>query len=125
MSSASLAGCSILVCEDEPLIALDIANAFSNAGARVVTASSLAQAFTAIEDDPPSAVILDHALSDGESSQFRECLKQRNIPFVLYSGYPGEHGAATDKAVSVSKPASPRLLITTVEGLLRRRQIAY
>jgi hypothetical protein len=27
MNSASLAGCSILVCEDEPLIALDIANA--------------------------------------------------------------------------------------------------
>jgi DNA-binding response OmpR family regulator len=113
------------VCEDEPLIALDIANAFSNAGARVVTASSLAQAFMALEDDPPSAVILDHALSDGESSQFRECLKQRNIPFVLYSGYPGEHDGVTDKAVSVSKPASPRLLITTVEGLLRSRQIAY
>ena len=114
------------MCEDEPLIALDIANAFSNAGARVVTADSLAQAFTAIEDDPPSAVILDHALSDGESSQFRECLKQRNIPFVLCSSGTLENMApATDKAVSVSKPASPQLLITTVEGLLRSRQIAY
>ena len=124
MSSASLAGCSILVCEDEPLIALDIANAFSNAGARVVMASSLAQAFIAVEDNPPSAVILDHALSDGESSQLRECLKERNIPYVLYSGYPGEHDVAADKAVSFSKPASPQLLVTTVEGLLRSHQIA-
>jgi DNA-binding response OmpR family regulator len=124
MRSASLAGCSILVCEDEPLIALDIANAFSNAGARVVTASSLAQAFIAVEDDPPSAVILDHALSDGESSPLCDCLKVRNIPYVFYSGYPGENDGATDKAVSVSKPASPRLLVTTVEGLLRSRQIA-
>ncbi|MFZ0851569.1 MAG: hypothetical protein WAO08_20460 [Hyphomicrobiaceae bacterium] len=42
MSNASLAGCSILICEDEPLI--DIADAFSNVGARVVTVRSLAQA---------------------------------------------------------------------------------
>ena len=69
MSNASLAGCSILICEDEPMIALDIANAFSDAGARVVTVRSLAQAFIIVEDDAPSAVILDHALSDGESSQ--------------------------------------------------------
>ena len=124
MSRASLAGCSILVCEDEPLITLDIANAFSNAGARVVTVHSLADALIALEDDPPSAIILDHALSDGESSQFRECLKERNVPFVLYSGYPGEHDGATDKAVSASKPASPRLLVTTVEGLLRSRPTA-
>jgi CheY-like chemotaxis protein len=53
MNSASLAGCSILVCEDEPLIALDIANALSNAGARVVSAYSLADALTALEAEVP------------------------------------------------------------------------
>ena len=70
MSNASLAGCSILICEDEPLIAIDIADAFSNVGVRVVTVRSLAQAFIVIEDDAPSAVILDHTLSDakGESA---------------------------------------------------------
>jgi hypothetical protein len=51
MSNASLAGCSILICEDEPLIAIDIADAFSNVGVRVVTVRSLAQAFIVIEDD--------------------------------------------------------------------------
>jgi DNA-binding response OmpR family regulator len=124
MNSASLAGCSILVCEDEPLIALDIANALSNAGARVVSAYSLADALTALEAEVPSAVILDHALSDGESSQLREYLKERNIPHVLYSGFPEEQVRAADKAVSLSKPASPDLLVTTVEGLLRSRKIA-
>jgi cytoskeletal protein CcmA (bactofilin family) len=52
-----------------------------------VEASSLAQAFIAVEDDPPPAVILDHALSDGESSQLRDLLKGRNIPYVVHSGY--------------------------------------
>jgi DNA-binding response OmpR family regulator len=124
MGSASLAGCSILICEDEPLIAIGIADAFTDAGARVVTVHSLANAMIAVEDEVPSAVILDHALSDGESSQLRECLRERNIPYVLHSGYPEEHDGANDKAIYVSKPASPQHLLTTVEGLLRSRQIA-
>jgi DNA-binding response OmpR family regulator len=125
MSSASLADCSILICEDEPLIALDIAEAFSNAGARVMTVASIGDALTALEDEVPSAVILDHALSDGESSQLRECLKERNIPYVLHSGYDAKaQDASAAKAASVPKPASPQLLVTTVEGLLRSRQVA-
>ena len=80
MSSASLAGCSILICEDEPLIALGIADAFSHAGARVLKVRSLADALIAVEDEVPSAVILDHALTDGESSQLRECLKAAEHP---------------------------------------------
>ena len=77
MSNASLAGCSILICEDEPSIALGIADAFSRAGARVLKVRSIADALIAVEDEVPSAVILDHALTDGESSQLRECLKER------------------------------------------------
>ena len=84
MSNASVAGCSILICEDEPLIALGIADAFSRAGARVLKVRSLSDALIAVEDEVPSAVILDHALTDGESSQLRECLKGRNIPYVLH-----------------------------------------
>ena len=51
------------------MIALGIADAFTNAGARVLTVRSLADALIAVEDEVPSAVILDHALSDRESSQ--------------------------------------------------------
>jgi DNA-binding response OmpR family regulator len=117
MSNASLDDCSILICEDEPLIALSIANAFSEAGARVVAVKSLARAFVAIEKDAPSAVILDHALSDGESSQLCAYLKERNIPYVLHSGYRN-HGVVADGVVSVPKPAAPQMLVSAVEGLL-------
>jgi DNA-binding response OmpR family regulator len=100
------------------LIALGIADAFTDAGARVFTVRSLADALIAIEDEVPSAVILDHALTDGESSQLGECLKERNIPYVLHSGYSArEHDGATDKAVHMPKPASPQHLVTAVEGL--------
>ena len=107
------------------MIAMGIADAFTHAGARVVTVHSLANALIAVEDEVPSAVVLDHALSDGESSQLRECLKERNIPYVLHGGYLGEHDGAAAKAVYVPKPASPQQLVTTVEGLLRSRQIAH
>ena len=117
MSNASLADCSILICEDEPLIAIDIADAFSNVGVRVVTVRSLAQAFIVIEDDAPSAVILDHALSNCESSQLCAYLKERNIPYVLHSGYANPDVAA-DAAVILTKPAAPQLLVRVVEGLL-------
>ena len=120
MKSASLAGRLILVCEDEPLVAIHVANAFTDAGARVVTARSVRDALAAIEGGILSAAILDHALSDGDSSLLCERLKEQGIPFVLYSGYSHLDGACGD-AVHVSKPASPEVLVTTVVGLLHRR----
>src|SRR5437899_2733138 len=87
MQSISLAGRLILICEDEPLIAIDIANAFTDVGARVVSARSLKSALIAAEDPDLSAAILDHALGDGDSSQLCERLKERNIPFVFHTGY--------------------------------------
>ena len=121
MKSTSLAGRSILVCEDEPLIALSIADAFTGVGARVVTARSFASALIAVENEVPSAVILDHMLSDGESAQLCKRLKQRNIPYVLHSGYGIFDGAYGD-AVQVPKPANPDVLVTTVLALLQRRR---
>jgi DNA-binding response OmpR family regulator len=119
MITASLAGRLILICEDEPLIALDIANAFTKAGARVVTARSLREALVAADDGALSAAVLDHVLQDGDSSELCERLKERNIPFVLYSGFSKVDGACSD-AEHVIKPASPDVLVTTVLDLLRR-----
>lgn len=124
MASASLAGCSILVCEDEPLIALSIANALTEAGARVVSVRSVAHALIVVRDEGPSAVILDHALSDGESLPLRERLKERSIPYVLHSGFSNLDGACSS-AVHVPKPANPQVLVTAVLGLLRRRPILH
>ena len=42
--SNSLTGCLVLVVEDEPLVALDIAQSFKAAGAQVVTSRTLEDA---------------------------------------------------------------------------------
>jgi DNA-binding response OmpR family regulator len=84
---ASLKGRLILIAEDEPFIALDIAQAFENAGARVIRARTLNEALLGIEAPGLSAAILDHALSDGDSPEICGRMTERNIPFVTYSGY--------------------------------------
>jgi DNA-binding response OmpR family regulator len=119
-----LTGRSILIVEDEALIALDIVRAFEIAGARVLSTTTLAQALILVERDGLSAAVLDHGLSDGDSSKLCERLKQLDIPFVVHSGYSSFEGACRD-AVFVAKPANPEVLVTTVAGLLRNRPISH
>ena len=84
---ASLKGRVILIAEDEPLVALDITLAFEDEGAWVIRAHTVNEAPLGVEDPSLSAAILDHAFSDGDSSKVCERMKERNIPFVTFSGY--------------------------------------
>jgi DNA-binding response OmpR family regulator len=118
MIRPTLAGKSILVVEDEPLVAMDIAMEFESRGARVALAHNLKDAQGLIEADGLSAAILDHGLQDGNSTQLCERLAERHIPFVTYSGYHGLDGPCT-KGVVVEKPAPPSVLVSTIESLLR------
>ena len=120
MMQQTLAGRSILVVEDEPLICLDIATEFEKTGAHVLQTHSLKEALKLIEADGLSAAIVDHALQDGNSTELCERLDERGIPFVTYSGYNRVEGACT-KGVMVEKPAHPSVLVTTVAALLRHR----
>ena len=118
-----LVGRSVLIVEDEPLIALDIRRAFEAAGARVVVMRSLQSALAAVEAPDLSAAILDHALGKDDSSQLCERLEERDIPFVIHSGYSNLEGACSE-GVAIDKPSHPQVLVTTIVGLLRCRPIA-
>jgi DNA-binding response OmpR family regulator len=117
-TNTGLSGHLILVVEDEPLIALEIARALEDAGAQVVKTSTLKHALEIVEQDGLSAAILDHALGEEDASQLCERLKQRRIPFVMYSGYETLEGACHN-APHVSKPIHPSMLVATMAGLLR------
>ena len=70
-----------------------------------------------------AAAIVDHALADGDSSEICERLRERNVPFVTYSGFANVEGACAE-AEHVNKPASPSVLVATVTGLLASRPIS-
>jgi DNA-binding response OmpR family regulator len=118
-----LVGRLILIVEDEPLIALDIRRSFEAAGARVVVMRTLETALAAVEDPDLSAAILDHMLGKDDSSRLCKRLKERDIPFVIHSGYSSLEGACSD-GVEIDKPTPPQLLVTTIAGLLRSRPIS-
>ena len=112
-----LDGRLILIAEDEPLIALDITMAFEEQGARVIRARTLNEALVGVEDRGLTAAILDHTLSGGDSSTIYARMKERNIPFVTYSGYDDLDGVAHG-GVHVKKPARMSVLVDTVKGFL-------
>lgn len=117
-----LTGRLILIVEDEPLIACEIMQGFEDAGAKVIMARTLTDALRAVEDPDLSAAILDHGLGDGDSLTVCERMKQRDIPFVTFSGYDlDEDGRG---GVHVKKPASMSLLVATMKGLLADRPIS-
>ena len=93
MQRPSLEGRSILIVEDEPLIVMDITQEFEATGAALTTTNTLKHALILVEHDGLSGAILDHALGDGNSSLLCARLKERGIPFMIYSGYNTVEGA--------------------------------
>ena len=118
MSRPHLKDSSILVVEDHPLIVMDISLAFESAGAHLTTTNTVKHAKLLVEHDGLSAAILDHALSDGDSTSLCTRLTERGVPFLLYSGYPTSDGACKD-APRLMKPASHEQLLDAVEALIR------
>jgi len=114
-----LRGRSILVVEDEPIIALDIADAFEQVGAEVVTSFSLREALGLVETDRWSAAVVDHLLQDGESSPLCQRLSERDIPFVVYTGF-AQLGGACGQAEQVVKPADTGSLVAKITSLIDR-----
>jgi CheY-like chemotaxis protein len=115
-----LIGRSVLVVEDEPLIAMDVAQWLETAGASVSVARTLSDALNKVEVPGLSAAVLDHRLGDGDSSQICDRLDARNIPFVVYSGYAMLDGPCSE-GKQVSKPVRPEELVVAVVDLLRAR----
>jgi DNA-binding response OmpR family regulator len=118
MHNAELAGCSILLVEDQPLIALDITQELEAAGAMVTSTNTLEHALILVEHDGLAAAILDHGLPDGDSSLLCGRLKARKIPFIIYSGH-STVGDDCESAIHIAKPAGEGELSSTLARLIR------
>ena len=117
MARPSLEGHSILIVEDEPLIVMDITQEFEATGAALTTTNTLKHAVILVEHDGLSGAILDHALPDGDSSLLCARLKERGIPFLMYSGFNTVTGACAG-ALHIAKPAGEGALVAAMEKLI-------
>ncbi|WP_426130237.1 response regulator [Pararhizobium sp. PWRC1-1] len=107
---------SILILEDEPLIALDHDEIVGQAGfTQVAIFSTCASAHEWLKSNTPSVVLLDVGLRDGPCSEVATVLTNRGIPFVVCSGSSREDaGPAFLHATWVSKPCIPEELIAAL-----------
>jgi DNA-binding response OmpR family regulator len=119
MKNLALSGCSILVIEDEPLVALDLRQTLESAGAYVFAATQLAHALQLAGHPDVSAAVLDYRLGQEDSAPICSVLQRRGVPFLFYSGYDDVHRIWPD-AVRVPKPAGVHRIIDAVAGVLRR-----
>jgi DNA-binding NarL/FixJ family response regulator len=110
--AGSLSGRTILVVEDEPLVALDVAETIKGAGASVLLSHTLKDGLRLAEHADLSAAVVDFGLSDGEANELCERLNRR--------GVPGHVAEACGGSVVVPKPASPGALIDALSKALAR-----
>ena len=115
MKSQTLSGLTFLVVEDEPLIAMDITVALEDEGAKVTTTTTLKHAMLLVEHDGLAGAIVDHSLGNGDSAVFRSRLKERGIPFFVYSGFQ------VDGEPYLTKPATPDQLVAAMQSLMQKR----
>ncbi|HEX8415141.1 MAG TPA: hypothetical protein VF637_14850 [Sphingomicrobium sp.] len=86
-----LHGARILVLEDEYFIAEDLADALRSAGAEVVgPVGSLPQVEGPLAAGGITGALLDMNLRGEQAFELAERLRERDVPFVIVSGYSGE-----------------------------------
>lgn len=99
----------ILVVEDDPIIALDMAAMVENCGGRALgPAGTVDRALRLIEEADPEAGVLDINLGRERIWPVARALADRSIPFVLATGYSRiEIDPAFQDTPLLSKPVMP------------------
>jgi CheY-like chemotaxis protein len=116
-----LKGRRILIVEDEPLIAMDIASGLKTAGCLIVgPAATLDSARRLIAEVDFDAALIDGNLGGQPVDELALALTQKNVPFVFVTGYGRDslpHGFR--EALVLCKPFEPKELRATLEAVLR------
>jgi len=112
----SLVGWSVLVVEDESLIALGLKELFEAEGANVYVASTPTEALRIADEVVLSAAVLDFGSRGDANAPLCQTLRAYKIPFMYYTGYD-DLKERTVGAPVVTKPASGLMLITTLVSL--------
>ncbi|HEU4961195.1 MAG TPA: response regulator [Sphingomonas sp.] len=116
-AQSSFAGSTILIVEDEYLIADDLARDFAGQGATVIGPfATLDDALERLDEHRPDMAVLDINLRGDAVFPLADALSARNIPFVFATGY--DAGSIPDRFVRVprcEKPVRSRALLGALE----------
>ena len=117
---------SVLLLEDETLIALGIEATLTSNGFDVMEpCQSVREAEDLLRDRVPDVAILDINLGRERTSfSMAETLQERGIPFMFLTGYTNstvQFPVSLEAVSRLSKPVMEAQLLEALEGLLKQR----
>lgn len=109
----------VLVVEDEPLLAFDLAQHLTTAGYEVVgPAASVARALELFASEGCDIAVLDINLGQETAEPVAMEMKARGVPFVTVTGYSSDqHPPAFQGIPSLTKPITPDDLLALIRRL--------
>lgn len=114
---------TILILEDEPLIAMDLKMAFEDAGVGAFASANCDAALAVLERENIAGAVLDVNLGHGTTcNPVAIALRQRGIPFLLHTGdldRRGEHLRDIDAPV-ISKPSESGYVVKRLLEMLEK-----
>ena len=115
-----LSGKSILVIEDEPLIAMEAESSLKDAGATSIKmVNSVSAAHDALNGDKFDAAVVNLRLADGDGSPLVGMLSKHGIPVVVTTGFSADQAPVARAAAFLEKPYRESDLIETITRLTK------
>ena len=108
---------TVLVVEDEFIIALDLSETVRDLGYKVEGPfADKENAFIAIDQQMPDCAILDVKTADGEVYPLADALADAGVPIIFHSGHivPADIAERYPLAQACAKPCPPDRLITMI-----------
>ncbi|MBV8187514.1 MAG: response regulator [Alphaproteobacteria bacterium] len=114
---------TILVVEDEFLVAEDIAQLITTCGGLVVgPVASVEQALGLLAHDAPCGAILDAFLQADDAVPIAERLRALEVPFVVVTGYDCDRLPEGLRAMPcIGKPYEPHGLMQAIFGAIESK----
>lgn len=116
-----LANASVLIVEDQLLIAMDIEQALADHGVtNVRTVASVYEGIQAIRQKTPDVALLDLNLGNETSAEIALLLRQKNVPFLFATGYADRSmiPAGFEDVPVIRKPYATPAVLRELENML-------
>jgi DNA-binding response OmpR family regulator len=119
-----LSGVTVLIVEDDLLLAMDLEETLGAMGATIVdVCRTLDEGLARADADDFAVAVLDFSLGLDSVAPLARRLALRNAPFILHTGMSRSEPSLMEWGdfIIVEKPASARTLATAIKSVLDRK----
>jgi DNA-binding response OmpR family regulator len=113
---------TILIVEDEAMIALDLTNAFEGMGLPVACFGTASEAHLWLDENSATAAVLDFKLRDGDCRFLVQRLKELGVHIILHTVYTRDDMDLDEELTDIPvvlKPDDSSAVVDLVKQLLR------